>query len=119
MTIKEIATKLADYCKKEDYITAQNELYADDAISIEPEATNGFDKETKGLKELNKKITMFTSGIEESYGTKVSEPVVAGNSFALTLDMDIKMKGQERHTMSEVCVYTVKDGKIISEQFFW
>jgi hypothetical protein len=32
--------------------------------------------------------------------------------------MDAKMKGAERSTMSEICVYKVKDGKIISEQFF-
>jgi hypothetical protein len=28
------------------------------------------------------------------------------------------MKGQQRSTMSEICVYKVKEGKIISEQFF-
>jgi hypothetical protein len=30
----------------------------------------------------------------------------------------MKMKGRERESMSELCVYTVKDGKIVSEQFF-
>jgi putative methionine-R-sulfoxide reductase with GAF domain len=53
------------------------------------------------------------------YGVKVSEPLVAGNSFAITMDMDVTMKGRSRETMSEVCVYVVKDGKIISEQFFF
>ncbi|MDQ2863075.1 MAG: nuclear transport factor 2 family protein, partial [Bacteroidota bacterium] len=86
---------------------------------IEPEGSQGFDKETKGLKAVNKKIEEFMSTIEESYGNEVSEPVVGGNSFAFSLDMDIKMKGQDRMNMKEICVYTVKDGKIILEQFYW
>jgi limonene-1,2-epoxide hydrolase len=32
--------------------------------------------------------------------------------------MDLTMKGQGRMQMSEVCVYEVKDDKIVSEQFF-
>jgi hypothetical protein len=32
--------------------------------------------------------------------------------------MDIKMKGRERGKLTELCVYTVKDGKIVAEQFF-
>jgi len=32
--------------------------------------------------------------------------------------MDVKLKGQEREVMSELCVYEVKDGKVISEQFY-
>jgi hypothetical protein len=32
--------------------------------------------------------------------------------------MDVTMKGQERSKIAEICVYEVKDGKIISEQFF-
>jgi hypothetical protein len=32
--------------------------------------------------------------------------------------LDMTMKGQGRMDMAELCVYQVKDGKIISEQFF-
>jgi hypothetical protein len=32
--------------------------------------------------------------------------------------MDVTMKGRPRETMSELWVYKVKDGKIVSEQFF-
>ena len=52
------------------------------------------------------------------HSTKVSEPLVAGNSIALTLTMDVTMKGRPRETISELCVYEVKNGKIIKEQFF-
>jgi len=42
---------------------------------------------------------------------------VAGSSFACTMHMDVTMKGQGRMDMTELCVYQVKDGKIVSEQF--
>ena len=119
MTTQEIATKLADYCRKDDYETAQAELYGDNAESIEPEENPGFAKETKGKGAIQEKMKGFRGLVEESYGNTVSEPVVAGNAIAFKLDMDVKMKGRDRSTMSELCVYEVKDGKIVSEQFFW
>ena len=118
MTTQEIANRLAELCSKGDYEAAQNELYAKDCISIEPHGTPDFEKETKGLAGIKAKGKKWESMVEESHGIKVSKPLVAPNSFALTMAMDITMKGQGRMNMTELCVYTVKDGKIVSEQFF-
>lgn len=119
MTTQEIASKLADYCRKGEFETAQKELFSDDAVSIEPEAMPGFAKETKGREAMQEKMKTFQGMVEERYGNKVSEPVVAANAIAFKLDMDVKMKGRDRSNMSELCVYEVKDGKVVSEQFFW
>jgi len=94
------------------------ELYADDAMSTEPYATPKFEKETKGLKAIIEKGDKFQSMVEKLHGLTVSDPLVAGNAFACTLTMDITMKGQPHATWVELCVYQLKDGKIISEQFF-
>jgi predicted ester cyclase len=51
------------------------------------------------------------------HSLKVSDPLVATNAFACTMTMDVTMKGQGRMNMSELCVYNVKDGKIVAEQF--
>jgi len=118
MTVAQIADRLADYCRKDEFSQAQAELYADDAVSIEPYETPGFDKETRGLKALKEKDKKFSAMVESRHGTTVSAPLVAGNAFSFVLTMDIKMKGREREKMEELCVYTVKDGKIIAEQFF-
>jgi hypothetical protein len=32
--------------------------------------------------------------------------------------MDVTLKGMGRQHMAELCVYEVKDGKVIKEQFF-
>lgn len=118
METKEIAIRLAELCRQGEFETAQKELYADDVISIEPQATPDFSKETKGKEQVLAKIRKFMDKVEAMYGNEVSEPLVAGNAIAFTLAMDITMKGQKRMMMPEICVYEVKDGKVISEQFF-
>jgi hypothetical protein len=118
MTTKEIADRLVAYCKDAEWENAQRELFAADAVSIEPYETPEFAKETRGLKAIAEKGRKFAEMVEHVYSLEVSSALVAGNSIALTLTMDIKMKGQERYKAPELCVYQVKDGKIISEQFF-
>ena len=118
MTTQEIASRLAALCAQGEFEKAQEELYAEDAISIEPEAMGGFEKETKGLPAIIQKGHQFQSGVVEVFGITVSTPIVAGNSFAFTLTMDMTMKEHGRIQMAEICVYVVKDGKIVLEQFF-
>lgn len=117
MTTKEIADRLVTLCRDAKWETAQKELYADDAVSIEPYATPAFAKETRGLAAIIEKGHAFTAMVEQMHALTVSDPVVAASSFACTMRMDITMKGQGRMDMSELCVYDVKDGKIVSEQF--
>ncbi|HLP25013.1 MAG TPA: SnoaL-like domain-containing protein [Acidobacteriota bacterium] len=117
MTTQEIAEKLVALCRDAKWETAQQDLYASDAISIEPYATPAFEKETRGLPAILEKGRKFNAMIETMHSLSVSEPLVATNSFACTMSMDVTMKGQGRMQMSELCVYDVKDGKIVSEQF--
>ena|ERR1700744_5254528 len=118
MSTQEIADRLAELCSKGDFETAQKELYAKDALSIEPYATPDFEKETKGLDAILVKGEKFESMGDTYHGVNVSKPVVAGNSFALTLRMELTMKGKGRMDMTELCVYEVKDGKVVSERFY-
>lgn len=119
MTTEAIASRLAELCRTGDFETAQKELFANDAVSIEPYATEDFEKETKGLDKIIEKGEKFQSMVETMHGdVEISEPIFAENSFALSMTMDITMKQKGRMKMSELCVYQVKDGKITSEQFF-
>jgi ketosteroid isomerase-like protein len=118
MTTKEIAKSLKKLCDKGDFEGAHRELYAKDAVSIEPEAGGGFEKETHGLDAIIEKGKKWNSMVSEVHGIEISEPMVAGNTFAITMRLDTTMKDKKRMDMSELCVYHVKDGKIISEQFF-
>lgn len=117
MTTKEIADRLVAHCRKAEWAAAQAELYAEEAVSIEPEASPVFPKETRGRAAILAKGRTFDDMIETRHGVTVSEPVVAPSSFACTMALDVTMKGQGRMQMAELCVYEVKDGKIVSEQF--
>jgi hypothetical protein len=117
MNTQEIANRLVTLCREQKWEAAQRELYAQDALSIEPHATPMAPKETKGLAGIMEKGRKFTGAVETMHKLTVSEPLVAGNSFACTMQLDLTMKGQGRMNMSELCVYEVKDGKIVTEQF--
>jgi len=118
MTIQEIADRLSALCNKGEFETAQKELFANDAISIEPHATPDFEKETNSLQAIIEKGHKFDSMVEQLHQVSTSNTLVAGNAIAFTLMMDITMKGNPRAAWNELCVYQVKDGKVISEQFF-
>jgi hypothetical protein len=118
MTTKEIAKKLKKLCEQGKFEDAQKELFAKDAVSIEPMASEAFAKEVHGLDAILKKGKKWEEMVSKTHSLEVSEPIVAGNTFALTMKMDVTMKDGKRSDMTELCVYNVKDGKIISEQFF-
>ncbi|MET0392838.1 MAG: SnoaL-like domain-containing protein, partial [Chitinophagaceae bacterium] len=92
MTTQEIASRLTELCRKGDFETAQKELFAGDAASIEPYATPVFEKETKGLDNIIEKGHKFDAMVQEIHNIEVSEPLIAANSLALTLRMDVTMK---------------------------
>lgn len=117
MNTQQIADKLVGYCRTGQWHQAQQELYADNAISIEPEASPAFDKETRGLPAIFEKGKKFDAMVETMHSIEVSDPVVADHAFACVLEMDATMKGRGRTKMKELCVYKVKDGKIVQEEF--
>lgn len=55
MTTEEIAKRLVTYCLRADWTGAYDELYADNARSIEPYASAEFQKEIIGLEAMRAK----------------------------------------------------------------
>lgn len=117
MTTKEVANKLVEICRSGNWQQAYEELYSDDCVSIEPKGAPW--EVATGMKEIHQKGEKFNEMIEEYHGGSVSDPLVAGNFITLTMEMDVTYKGAPRKKDSEVCVYEVKDGKIVKEQFFY
>lgn len=118
MTTQEIATRLHELCLKGAFETAQNELFATDATSTEKNREGKYEIVT-GLEAIKEKGINFRSLIEEHHGGSQGEVKVIGNNIFLEMGMDVTMKGMGRMNMNEMCHYEVKDGKIISEQFFY
>ena len=118
MTTREIANRLVELCSKGQFEAAQRELLAEDAVNIEPHDTPDFPKETRGLQNVIDKGHKFQSMIETVHSISMSEPLCTDGAIAVVLHMDLTMKERGHTNMAELCVYTVKDGKIVSEQFY-
>lgn len=96
---------------------AQKELYASDAVNIEPYGTPMFPQETKGLDAIIEKGRKFGAMIEQVHAISISEPLVAGNAFACAMQLDLTIQGHGRMSVEELGIYEVRDGKIRSERF--
>jgi hypothetical protein len=118
MTTTEVAQQLVELCRHGKIDEAHQTLFAADAKSTEADDSMG-PRVVEGLDALRAKAAAFDAGMEEFHGATISDPIVAGNSFAITWSLEATFKGRGRTTMEEVCVYQVKDGKVISEQFFY
>lgn len=117
MTTQEIARRLVALCREGKAETAQRELYADDAVNIEPYGTPTFAKETRGLSAIIEKGRRFGALIEQVHALSISDPLVAGNAFACAMQLEVTVRGRGRMNLDELCIYEVEDGKIISERF--
>ena len=118
MTTQEVANKLVAYMRQGQMLEAQADLYADEIVCIEPEGGMA-PHYTKGKEAVLEKGKQFVAMIESRHGGSCSDPLVAGEFFSLTMLLDVTMKGMGRVTFDEVCVYRVKNGKIVFEQFFF
>ena len=118
MTTKEVADRLSQLFKEYKWEQAQDELFSKDAESIEPAHSPGL-QTVKGIDAIKKKGEDFNNMVEEMHGGWVGEPIVGGNYISVAMGMDVTMKGAGRMQMEEICVYEVKEGKIVKEQFFY
>jgi len=120
MTTQEVANRFNELAQSGQWDQIQAELYADNAVSIEPAhaAAMGLGN-AEGIDAIKKKGEAFNEAVEEMHGGYSNEPQVAGNHFVVAMGMEATMKGAGRVKMDEIAVYEVKDGKIVKEQFFF
>jgi|SRR6185437_13863918 hypothetical protein len=118
MTTQDVANRFNELAQTGQWEQIQNELFTDNAVSIEPEHSPGM-KTVQGIDAIKQKGKQFEEMVEEMHGGYSKQPCVAGNYFAVAMGMDVTMKGRGRSKMEEIGVYEVKDGKIVKEQFFY
>lgn len=115
MTTQEIANRLVELCNANDYKTCYEELYSPEVQSIEADGSM-----VQGFEAMAEKGKKWNEGIEQFNGGGAGTPVVSGNHFSVPMWMDVKFKGAPAAMkFEEMCVYQVKDGKIVKEQFFY
>ena len=117
MTTQEVADKYIALNREGKGMQALEELFSDDSYDVEPKGAPV--ERTEGKEALIKKHEQFGEMVEEVHGMEISDPVVADNFFSCSMKMDVTYKGMPRMTMEEICLYEVKDGKIIASHFYF
>jgi hypothetical protein len=118
MTTQEVANRFHELAQTGQWDKIQDEFFAENAVSIEPQGSPGM-KSAEGMPAIKEKGKKFGEMLEEMHGGYTTAPVIGGRFFSVGMGMDCTMKGMGRQKMDEVAVYKVTDGKIVSEQFFY
>ena len=118
MTTLEIANQLVALCRQGKFEDAKS-LYADDAVSVEAGAPPGQQREAVGLAAIEAKGKWWSDN-HEVHSFKITGPWPHDDRFIVGFKIDVTMKPtKHRFTMEEMALYTVKDGKIVREEFFY
>lgn len=118
MTTPEVATRFNELAQQGKWFEIQDELFADDVRSIDPENSPYFGY-AEGKATVRKKGMDWVAKVKEGHGAAVTQPVIAGNHFAVGYNFDITTEDFGRIQINEIMLYEVKDGQIVVEQFFY
>ncbi len=118
-TTEEVGKDLVALCSQGKFDTVLQKYYSDDIVSIEAFSAPNMPARQEGIEAIKRKNQWWVEN-HEVHGVKVEGPLAGGNKFAVTFDMDVTFKpAGRRMQMQELAVYTVKDGKIVQEEFFY
>ncbi|MDO6433649.1 nuclear transport factor 2 family protein [Flavitalea sp. BT771] len=121
MTTQEVAFRYYELACQNKWNEIQETLHDESIISREPEnrAPAGIETITRGKVAVKVKTDTHRAMIETMHSRHTSEPLVAGNFFTTVLKRDVTYKGRPRAISEEIAVIEVKNGKIVSETFFY
>ncbi|MDX1411710.1 MAG: nuclear transport factor 2 family protein [Nitrospirales bacterium] len=122
MTVKEIGDELVGLCRKGKNLEAIEKLYSSDVVSVEAMAMPGHDQTQKGIEAIKGKNKWWVDN-HEMHGGEVNGPFPHGDQFIVQFKFDVTPKcgpqSGQRRNMEEMGLYTVKNGKIAKEEFFY
>ncbi len=119
-----VGKKLVQMCNADQSMEFVEQYYSKDIVSVEvcgmPEV--GMPREMKGIDAIRAKSKWWYDN-HEVHSSSATGPFPNGKQFIVIFDMDITPKmgpmAGQRMQMQETGLYTVKDGKIVHEQFFY
>jgi ketosteroid isomerase-like protein len=121
MSVVEIANQLVAFCKAGKNLEAINTLYADDIVSVEAHTPpGGGERVMRGIDAVRGKSEWWAAN-HEIHSAGVEGPWPHGDDrFAVRFSYDITNKPSGmRISMDEIAVFTLANGKIVREEFFY
>jgi len=121
MTAKTVGERLVELVRQRKNMEAIDELYSKDVESVEAAAPpEGGERVSKGIDAVRGKNQWWAEN-HEVHGSEAKGLFPHGEGrfcVGYTYDVTFKPAGQ-RMQMEEVALYTVADGKIVKEEFFY
>lgn len=117
-----VGKKLVELCKIGKFEEAVVTLYSEDVVSIEAMGSPENPAVVTGLDAVKKKGEWWVNN-HEIHSVKVEGPWPNGDRFIVRFIMDVTGKAGpmagKRMQLDETGLYTVKDGKVSEEAFFY
>ena len=121
MTTQQVADRYCELASQNKWPEILEQLCSENLVNKEPDhvVARGIQPLTKGLEAIKAKGIANRTMIEAIHSQHCSAPLVAGNFFTVILSRDITFKGKPRMQLEELAIFEVRDGLIITEQFFY
>jgi ketosteroid isomerase-like protein len=114
-----IAQELVTLCRAGRNLEAIDKLYSPKIVSVEPVSMENMPAEVTGIDAIRVKNEWWFAN-NEVHSSEATGPFVGEGQFAVKYSFDVTSKPTgQRVQMEEMALYTVKDGKIVREQFFY
>jgi hypothetical protein len=118
-TTATIGQELVGLCRQGRNGDAIERLYSKEIVSVEPTGGEGMPAEQKGIDAVHKKHEWWTDNMEV-HSAEVRGPFVGDDEFAVYYDYDTTFRPTgQRSSMKEMALYTVQNGQIVREEFFY
>ncbi|NJN70858.1 MAG: nuclear transport factor 2 family protein [Nitrospira sp.] len=119
MTTDQIGKEVADLCRQGKNQEAIDRFYSSNIESVEAVAMPGMDQIQRGIQAIKGKNQWWVEN-HEIHGGTVEGPYPNGDRFILRFKYDVTPKQTgKRMTLDETGLYTVQEGKIAKEEFFY
>ncbi len=117
MTTRDVAAAVTQMLKAGDHDGAAERFHAEGVVSIED--MEGPMARLEGRAAVLEKARWWYDN-HEVHSVETEGPWVSGDQFIVRFAMDVTRKATgERIAMTETGLYTVRDGKIVEERFFY
>ena len=117
-----VGKKLVDLCRRGKFEEAVETLYSPQIVSIEAASGPSMPARTEGLAGVKGKNEWWVNN-HEVHSAEAEGPWPHGDRFIVRFKFDVTSKAGptagKRMTLDEAGLYTVKEGKITQEEFFY
>ena len=119
MSTADVANDLVALCRVGKNLEAIEKYYDKDTVSLESAGSPEAPAELRGIEAIKNKNRFWFEN-HEVHSAEANGPYIGKDQFAVQFNFDFTHKPSGRRMqMTEMALYTLKDGKIVHEHFYY